>query len=69
MAAATWFALRDWIKAKKCSCDDQKDTDVHKWWPQLVKFLKTNNDQLETKREILGVPPKIVFSVAAQRGT
>ena len=56
MAGATWFAIRDWIKAKKCSCGDQGDTDVHKWWPQVIDFLEADNDQLELKRSILGVP-------------
>ncbi len=56
MAGATWFAIRDWIKAKKCECGDQGDTDVKKWWPRVIAFLETDNDQLERKRQILGVP-------------
>ena len=58
MASATWFAIRDWIKAKKCKCGDQGDMDVNKLWPQLMDFLKTDNGQLERKRQILGVPPR-----------
>jgi hypothetical protein len=56
MANATWFAIRDWIKAHKCKCGDQGDTNVHSWWPQVIQFLETSNSQLETKRQILGVP-------------
>jgi len=58
MASSTWFAIRDWIKAKKCKCGDQSDTGVDKWWPQVMEFLRTANDQLERKRQILGVPPR-----------
>jgi RHS repeat-associated protein len=56
MAGATWFAIRDWIKAKKCDCGDQGDTGVHQWWPTVIRFLETDNDQLELKRQTLGVP-------------
>ena len=56
MVSATWFAIRDWIRAKKCNCGDQGDTGVEKWWPQVISFLEADNDQLETKRQILGVP-------------
>jgi RHS repeat-associated protein len=56
MASATWFAIRDWIKAKKCKCGDQGDTEVHKWWPQVTAFLETDNDEKEKKRQILDVP-------------
>jgi RHS repeat-associated protein len=58
MAAATWFAIRDWIRAHKCHCVDQGDTNVASWWPQVIHFLETDNDQLETKRRILGVPAR-----------
>jgi RHS repeat-associated protein len=58
MAGATWFAIRDWIKTKKCECGDQGDTNVEKWWPQVIAFLETDNDQLERKRRILGVPKR-----------
>jgi RHS repeat-associated protein len=56
MASATWFAIRDWIKATKCNCGDQGDTGVDKWWPQVISFLETDNDQKEAKRQILDVP-------------
>jgi len=58
MASATWFAIRDWIKAKKCKCGDQGDTNVNSWWPQVMEFLKTDNSQLERKRQILGIPSR-----------
>ena len=58
MVAATWFAIRDWIKAKKCKCGDQGDTDVNSWWSQAMRFLEADNDDLELKRQILGVPPR-----------
>ena len=56
MARATWFAIRDWLKAKKCNCGDQGDTGVDKWWPQVVSFLETDNNEKEAKRQILEVP-------------
>ena len=58
MAGATWFALRDWIKAHKCRCGDQGDTSVHSWWPIVIQFLETDNGELERKRQILGVPQR-----------
>ena len=56
MAAATWFAIRDWIKVHKCLCDDQGDTSVDTWWPQVMKFLSLPNNDIEGKRQALGVP-------------
>lgn len=56
MAGATWFAIRDWIRTKRCKCADQGDTNVHSWWPRVIQFLERDNSELETKRQILGVP-------------
>lgn len=56
MAAATWFAIRDWVKAHKCFCGDQGDTNVAAWWPQVMEFLNIANDDIEGKRRALGVP-------------
>ena len=67
MASATWFAIRDWIKAAKCKCGDQGDTNVNEWWPQLESFLEASGgpyyreiDSGETarKRQILDVPSR-----------
>ena len=58
MARATWFAIRDWIRAKKCKCRDQGDTDVDKWWSQVIAFLETADDQKQRKRQILEVPQR-----------
>jgi hypothetical protein len=55
MVSATWFAIRDWIRAKRCECGDQGDTGVAMWWPQVMEFLKADND-VELKRKILDVP-------------
>jgi RHS repeat-associated protein len=55
MAAATWFAIRNWIKAKKCSCKDEGDTNVNAWWPQVMEFLMADNSDLDNKRRILGL--------------
>lgn len=55
MAAATWFAIRDWIKAHKCKCGDQGDTNVQAWWPQVMEFLNKDNSDIEGKRRALGV--------------
>ncbi len=56
MAAATWFAIRDWIKAHKCKCGDQGDTNVAAWWPQVMEFLNIANGDIEGKRRALDVP-------------
>lgn len=58
MAAATWFAIRDWIKAHKCRCGDQGDTNVAAWWPQVMDFLSKDNGDIEGKRRALGLPPR-----------
>lgn len=58
MVSATWFAIRDWIRTRKCNCGDQGDTDVHKWWPQVISFLEADNNQLEAKRQTLDVPQR-----------
>jgi hypothetical protein len=56
MAAATWFAIRDWIRTNKCKCGDQGDTEVNKWFPQVITFLGIEDDQMEPKRLSLDVP-------------
>jgi hypothetical protein len=62
MARATWFAIRDWIKAAKCKCGDQGDTNVGQWWPQVESFLEAsggpflreiNDGEMARKRQIL----------------
>jgi uncharacterized protein RhaS with RHS repeats len=62
MARATWFAIRDWIKAAKCKCGDQGDTNVGQWWPQVESFLEAsggpflreiNDGEMASKRQIL----------------
>ena len=71
MAAATWFAIRDWIRAKKCNCGDEGDTNIGDWWPQVIKFLEAyggtddtdigdeiNAAYLREKIRILNVPPR-----------
>lgn len=48
MAGATWRALNDYAKEKKCGCTGQWDAS---WWQQVVAFSKehgANFDALET---------------------
>ena len=59
MAAATWFAIRDWIKAHKCLCGDQGDTNVAAWWPQVMDFLSKANDDIDGKGGALAVAVRL----------
>ena len=66
MVRATWFAINDWVKGKKCGCGPA-DTNVDTWWPTAMTFLKAsggpwyremNAVEVENKRRILGVPQR-----------
>jgi hypothetical protein len=48
MAGATWNALNDYAKAKKCGCHGKFDPS---WWQQVIDFSRyegANFDALET---------------------
>ena len=62
MAVSTWYALRDYARAKKCDClRDWPDAS----WSQVRQFAQASGGpdlreiddaELEAKRMILGVP-------------
>jgi hypothetical protein len=62
MAGATWKALVDYSKAKKCGCTPKWD---HSWWSQIDEFIdamerlldrEVTDYQLRQKIAILNVP-------------
>lgn len=55
MARATFYAIYNFAKKKRCDC---AFPPLNSWWPRVSAFLMADDGDLEGKRLILGVPPR-----------